>query len=666
MIVFLREKFIAQIFLIVVGIAFLVGSFLLYDVVGGNGVLGGGDDAVAFEINGTKIQQREFENLVSGEVTRQQQQSRVRSQIEREEVEQQVLDLLISRQILLGSVQISDAEVEQYIRSDDNLLANYNSVQQTGNGDMFRQYVRSDLINQILLNQIRGLELVTDAEMEDEYRRQNTKAKLKYIQFQHSGYNGAVKVDDAEAQAYFEAHRENYEKGDEINLRFIKLDPKNFITGEDLQAYYNEHRQEFKTPEVVKARHILKKFPDNATDEQKTEVKAEAEKLLETVKATIAKGEDFAELAKKHSEDAGSAPLGGALQGKNPDLPRGNYFARGEMVQPFEKAAFDELSPGEVSDLVESMFGYHIIKLEEKRPEEIQSFAQARSEINDKLIQIVGAEQAKTVAENVLFDVEIHDYEEAIQLDRYKDLSLTVQDTGFFTADDNNIPNIGWKRTYTDVIDYTDYTDVIDPAFDMEVNVSTVSPNKKQNGDINAYFVLKVLEKKRATVPEFEEVKAQVIDDIKGEKAKQLALEDAKKLVALRTPDESLEDLVKKYTASEDVTNKERKVEESSLFVLSPNSGFILGLGTCRDAMFAAFRMELNDVADALQGNNASYIIQLIEREEPDMAKFENDPAERAKIRKELLQAKQTEIYRNWLATLKKGAQIVDKRSGRS
>ena len=657
MIVFLREKFIAQIFLIVVGIVFIIGSFLLLDIVGGGGALSGGsDNPVAFEINGVKIQQREFENLVSGEMARQQQQSQNRSQIEREEIEQQILDLLISRQVLLGSVQISNAEVEQYIRNDDNLLSNYNAIQQSGNADDFRQYVRSLLINQVLLNQIQGLELVTHAEVETEYHRQNTKAKLKYIEFLHFGYRGAAKVDDDEAKAYFEAHKERYAKGEEVNLRFIKLDPQNFISDEDLQAYYNENQQEFKTPEVVKARHILKKFPDNATDEQKTEVKAEAEKLLETVKAAIAEGEDFAELAKQHSEDTGSAPEGGALRGRNPDLPKGDYFARGDMVQPFEKAAFNELAPGEVSDLVESSFGYHIIKLEEKRPEEIKPFAEARSKISDKLIQIVGAEEAKAVAENLLFDVEILDYQEAVQLDRYKDLSLVVQDTGFFTATDNTIPNIGGQWTYQDVIDQ---------VFDMEVNISAISTNRKQNGDVNAYFVVKVLEKKRATVPEFETVKAQVIDDLKGEKAKQLALEDAQRLVTLRAPDESLEDLVKKYEAPEDITKKEREVKESNLFALLPNSGYISGLGTCRDAMFAAFGMKLNEVAGALQGGGAAYIIQLVDREEPDMEKFENDSAERAKIRRTLLQTKQTEIYRNWLATLKKDAQIVDKRSGR-
>ena len=104
----------------------------------------------------------------------------------------------------------------------------------------------------------------------------------------------------------------------------------------------------------------------------------------------------------------------------------------------------------------------------------------------------MGAEQAKEVAENLLFDVEIHDYEEAIQLDRYKDLLIEVQDTGFFTIDDNNIPEIGRKWTYQDVIDQ---------AFDMEVNVSAITPNKNSNGDIDAYFVVKVLEKKTRHSP---------------------------------------------------------------------------------------------------------------------------------------------------------------------
>ncbi len=654
MIVFLREKFIAQIFLVVVGLAFLIGSLLLFDVAGGNSLFNRNDAGeVVLEINGAKVRQREFENLVANALQSQQQQNQGASQIEREQVEQQVVDQLTSQQILLGSVQFSDAEVVTYIANDDNLRTYHNLYQQQGNGARFRQDVRLLMSEEALRNQIQGLELITDVEVENEYRHQNTKAKLKYIQFQHFAYNSAANVDDAEAQVYFEEHKEKYEKGDEINLRFIKLDPKDFVSDADVQAYYNEHQQEFKTPEVVKARHILKKFPDNATDEQKAEVKAEAEKLLETVKTAIAEGKDFAELAKEHSEDTGSAPRGGALQGRNSDLPPG-YFARGDMVQPFEKAAFDELAPGEVSNLVESRFGYHIIKLEEKRPEEIKPFTQAKNEIRDKLVQIAGVDQAKTFVEDLLFDVEIQDYEGAIQLDRYKDLSLTVQDTGYFSQDANNIPKIGTKWTHVDLIE---------KAFDMEENVSDIIENKRQSGEIESYFVAKVLKKKPAAIPEFETIKNQVIDDVKGEKAKQLALEDAQKLIDLRTTDASFEDLVKKYEAPEGITRTEREVKESNLFAISPSSGYVSGMGTCREAMFAAFEMELNEVRGALQGDSAAYIIQLVEREAPDMEKFQNDPAERAKIHKALLQTKRNEVYSNWLATVKKQTRIVDKRS---
>ena len=119
------------------------------------------------------------------------------------------------------------------------------------------------------------------------------------------------------------------------------------MTDESVRAYYDERKGEFTTPEAVKARHILVKFPDSASDEQKAEVKVRAEELLTTVTNEIAAGADFADLAKEHSEDAGSAPSGGALRGRHPKLPPGDYFARGDMVTPFEQACFDELQPGE-------------------------------------------------------------------------------------------------------------------------------------------------------------------------------------------------------------------------------------------------------------------------------------------------------------------------------
>ena len=663
MMVFLREKFIAQIFMWIIAIVFVIGSFLLYTSMSGNSGAGPGDDDVVLKINGSKVRRGEFEQLVSNQLQRQQQQGRAGLTVERDEVEQQVIDQIIQEQIYLNSAQISDAEIEENIRGDySHLLTAYNASNPQER-NYIRQFVRLQMSYAALRSQFEGLDLITDTEIENEYRLQNDKAKLKYIQFKHSAYSSAVNVEDADITAYFEEHKDDYKIDDRINLRVIKLDPKDFVTDESVRAYYDERKGEFTTPEAVKARHILVKFPDSASDEQKAEVKVRAEELLTTVTNEIAAGADFADLAKEHSEDAGSAPSGGALRGRHPKLPPGDYFARGDMVTPFEQACFDELQPGEVSNLVESQFGFHIIKLEERKPEEIQSFNSAEREIRNKLTQIDGVDEAKTVAEYLLFDVEYQDFEAAVKGERYKQLTISVQDTGLFSRDATNIPQIGSKWTYRGLID---------TVFNMEVNVSDIVEAKKSNGDIEAYFVARVLEKKVGGIPALEDtwtaspmrtVKEQVVGDIKKEGAKQLAHEDAKRLFGLRNGDESLENLIKKYEAPVGVTKKEQSVEESNLFAISPTNDYVSGLGASREVMFAAFNLEIDAVAGPFAGNDSTYIIQLVERQEPDMEKFENDPAEKTKIRRSLLQSKKSQVFNSWYNTLKKQAQITDNRS---
>ena len=235
----------------------------------------------------------------------------------------------------------------------------------------------------------------------------------------------------------------------------------------------------------------MKKFPDNATEEQKADTKTAAEALLKTVNAELAAGADFADLAQKHSEGP-SAAQGGALRGGNPKLPPGDYFARGDMVPPFEEAAFDTLSPGEVSSLVETSYGYHIIKLEEKKVPEIQSFAQVQFEIQQKLVQVNGVDKAKEVASDLLYEIEIQDYDAALALEKYKHLSLTAVETDFFSRDTANIPQIG--STWS-------YQGLMDELFDMEVNVRKVIEVKKpRQQDVEAYFVATVLAKKPAAI----------------------------------------------------------------------------------------------------------------------------------------------------------------------
>ena len=652
MIIFLREKFIAQLFMWVIAIVFLVGTVFLY-----SNTRGGDSDPegeVVLKINNAEIKRGTFESAVANAMESQRRNQRFGGAPNREQIQKSVIDRWV-QETILGSVDIGDAEVKNYIRSDASRVEQYNLYQQWGVADIYTNNVRLQLSTDALRNSVQALELVTDAEAERAYQLEADKAKIKFIEFKYNDYTSIIEVDDAEAKAYFEENRDSYKAEEQVNVKFIKVNPADLVTPEEVEAYYKENQGEFTTPEAVKARHILKKFPDNATDEQKAETKTTAEQLLKTINAELAAGADFAELAKKHSEGP-SAAQGGALRGRNPKLPPGDYFARGDMVKPFEEAAFDTLNPGEVSGLVETSYGYHIIKLEEKKAPEIQPFASAQYEIQQKLVQVSGVDKAKKVAEDLLFDIEIRDYDEALALEEYKQLSLAALETGFFSRDATTIPQIGatWG-----------YQGLVDELFDMEVNVSKVIEAKKRTGqEVEAYFVATLLDKKPAAIPPFEEIKTEVIDGtskidgVKKEKAKERAFADAQNLSNQRGDTTSLDALLEKYKAPEDLTADRLSVQESNPFSLSPTSDYIAGVGNSAETMFAAFQMEVNDIAGPFEGSNGVYIIELVEREEPDVEAFRTDPAEKARHRQALIQAKKREVYLNWFAARKEASEL--------
>ena len=651
MIIFLREKFIAQIFMWVIAIVFLVGTVFLYsNTRGGNGDPEG---EVVLKINNAEVKRGEFENAVANAMESQRQNQRFGAP-DKDQIQKNVIDRWV-QQTILGSVDIGDAEVKNYIRSDASLVEQYNLYQQWGVADLYTDNVRLQLSTDALRNSVQALELVTDTEAERAYQLEADKAKIKFIEFKYNDYTSIIEVDDTEAKAYFDENRDNYKVEEQINVKFIRVNPGDLVTREEVEAYYKENQKEFTTPEAVKARHILKKFPDNATDEQKSETKIAAEELLKTINAELAAGADFAELAKKHSEGP-SAAQGGALRGRNPKLPPGDYFARGDMVKPFEEAAFDTLKLGEVSGLVETSYGYHIIKLEEKKAPEIQPFADAQYEIQQKLVQVSGVDKAKKVAEDLLFDIEIREYDKALDLEEYKQFSLTVLETGLFSRDAPTIPKIGatWG-----------YQGLIEELFDMEVNVIKVIEAKKRTGqEVEAYFVATVLDKKPAAIPPFEEIKTEVIegtskiDGLRKEKAKERAFADAQNLFNQRGDATSLDTLLEKYKAPEGLAADRLSIQESNPFSLSPTSDYIAGVGNSAETMFAAFQMKVDDIAGPFKGNNGVYIIQLVEREEPDVEAFKMDPAEKARHRQALIQAKKREAYLNWFAARKEASEL--------
>ncbi len=170
---------------------------------------------------------------------------------------------------------------------------------------------------------------------------------------------------------YSEANILSQIEQSKIIEKFIeeKIMPTISVTDEEVKAYFDENPDEFKVPERVNASHILLKVDPDASDA----AKAEALNEIKDIKSKLDNGEDFAELAKENS-DCPSSAKGGEL----------GFFARGQMVKPFEDAAF-ALAPGEISDVVETRFGYHIIKLQEKETATTLAYEDIKEKLTAKL-----------------------------------------------------------------------------------------------------------------------------------------------------------------------------------------------------------------------------------------------------------------------------------------
>ena len=144
------------------------------------------------------------------------------------------------------------------------------------------------------------------------------------------------------------------------------------VTEKEAKAYYDKNPDLFKSPEQVKARHILIQVPKEASEEDKKKLKEKADEVLKKVKA----GEDFTKLAAEYSDDPGTKSKGGEL----------GFFSKGSMVPAFEQAAFS-LKPGEVSELVETEFGFHVIKVDEKKEAVSEPFDTIKEKVTQQVLR---------------------------------------------------------------------------------------------------------------------------------------------------------------------------------------------------------------------------------------------------------------------------------------
>jgi peptidyl-prolyl cis-trans isomerase D len=235
------------------------------------------------------------------------------------------------------------------------------------------QDVVNEARDQVILGKLQsavlGSVVVTPKEIEDEYRKKNEKMRIQYIAFPPAKFRDQVKPSDEEERKYYESAKAGFTQPEKLSYKLVVLDQEKVaatinVTDEQLRAAYSNALDNFRMPERVHARHILLKT-DGKSDAEKKAIKAKAEDLLKQLK----NGADFAELAKKYSED-GTKDQGGEL----------GWFVRNQMVPEFDSVAFS-LKPKELSGVVTTQFGYHIIQVLEKDPAKLKPFEDVKDEL---------------------------------------------------------------------------------------------------------------------------------------------------------------------------------------------------------------------------------------------------------------------------------------------
>ncbi|MGY0589602.1 MAG: SurA N-terminal domain-containing protein [Paraglaciecola chathamensis] len=298
---------------------------------------------------------------------------------------QGVLDRLIGDKLIeqaavdLG-LRVSDAQIKQAIVAmpefqfdgkfdNERYLA---VLRQAGfQPNDFRDYMRVDMTRRQLSNALLGSEFTLLEETTQAYKLQQQTRDARYLTVPADMFKGDVTVSQSDVENYYQANITQFDTQQQVSLAYVELSVDDLLAGivvseDEAEQYYEQNIQDFRTQEERRASHILIEFGD---DQQK------AEQQAEDILVKINNGEDFAELAETFSSDTFSAENGGDL----------DWFSMGMMDPAFEDAAFALQNVGDVSEVVESEFGFHIIKLTDVKPEETSPFADVKEDVIAKL-----------------------------------------------------------------------------------------------------------------------------------------------------------------------------------------------------------------------------------------------------------------------------------------
>lgn len=489
----------------------------------------------------------------------------------------------------------------------------------------FEASMRSDLLSAKVMEYISRIAKVSPAESRNRFNYDNEEINLEYIVFDADDFKNKVEMEDEKILLFFEENQENYMTAPRIKTNYLafradeELDRAE-ITEQDTESYYRQNIERYTQQERRQARHILFKTSGDDPETIRADKKKQAEEVLAMVKA----GEkDFSELAKQYSEGP-TAPRGGDL----------GFFSRGQMVKPFEDAIF-AMAEGATSDLVETPFGYHIIKLEKIQPFRIKPLEEVKTDIQGEL--------KKNKAKSLAFTRANKAYEEIIlagSLAKYGETSgAEILQTDFFER--SSPPDVEGKNSF-----------VREPAF-----LSTAFALKK--GELSSlvdlgegYAIIFAQDKKAPKVSPLEEIREQVRADYIGKRSEELARETADTLLdAVRALQDKGGDWLP-------VLSKNNLIQEETGFVSRSGSRNEQARILPPTAIAKGFSLSAeNPFPEEIAVSGHTFMVyRFKDRKEPAPELFEE---KREEIENRLQEEKKFSIMSSWIGNLKDKAEIA-------
>ncbi len=459
--------------------------------------------------------------------------------------------------------------------------------------------VFEELIRQGLLEE-KFRKLVTDgisvgpAELQDEFRYKNEKVKLDYALIKPEDLEAKISPDEAEIRAAYEKNKSKYQVPERRVVRFALVDVNHMrqsveVSDDMLKQQYQANIQQYQVPNRVHVEHILIMTVGKTTDAEVEEVRKKAEDVLKQVK----KGGKFEDLAKKYSEDPGSKDKGGDL----------SWITQGQTVPEFEKTAFS-LNPGQVSDLVKTQYGFHIIKALEKETAHTKPFEEVKDSLRAPLLLSQADKLASDTADKL--SAAIRQSNKISLDDLAKQYHLTVNETRPVSATDP-------------LLELANSQEAKDAIFRLKPAELSLAVRTDRG-----YVVLSVKSILTAHQGSLEEVRDRLITDLKREKSTDLAKAKADELLKRVKAGE-------KFDAAARALGLDPKTSDPIA-----RDGSIPGAASGKQ-LGAAFNLKAGDAGAPLSLGQNWLVYRVSEKTEANLADFEK---QKKQVTEELLQSK--------------------------